>query len=91
MKTTMPETDEGWERLASGLLRAHLGMAHMSLTELSRVLATMGSEQSVPNISTKLKKGRFSATFFLQVLAAAGARELTLPEPARERAGPSRD
>lgn len=87
MRIEIPAREEAWEKLAAGLLRAHLGMADASLADLSSALARLGVEQRIPNLSQKLSRGRFSAVFLLQVLIGLGVEELDLRiRPARDEA-----
>lgn len=81
-KLTWPTTQRGWEELAADIVKANLKLAHMSYVDLERELKTIGVTDHHKNISGKLSRGRFSAAYFLQVLACAGVDELQLPKTA---------
>lgn len=41
-------------------------------------LAAIGVKQTEPNVRNKLARGKFTAVFMVQVLAAVGAKEIRL-------------
>lgn len=76
-----PTSQREWEELAADLLKANLKLAHMSYVDLERELGEMGVVDHHKYISGKLSRGRFSAAYFLQVLACTGVEELQIPKP----------
>ncbi len=52
----------------------------VSHEELVKRLARMGVRENVPDLRNKLTRGRFSAPFLLQVMAALGASSIDLEE-----------
>ena len=87
-KLALPTSQTEWERLVGSVLKANLKLADMTYVDLERELATLGVIDNQKNISGKIQKGRFSAVFFLQVLACAGVEELQIPKlPGDEGSG----
>jgi hypothetical protein len=84
-KLTVPADKKGWERLASSIIKANLQLAGMRHSDLHEALAKLGVEQSTDSIAMKLSRGKFSAIFFLQCLAAIGVEQLSIPQ--RDQAG----
>lgn len=80
-KLAWPTSQVEWERLVASLLKANLKLADMNYVDLERELRKLGVVDNHKNISAKIKKGRFPAVFFLQVLACAGVDGLQLPTP----------
>lgn len=78
-KLASPASTAEWERFAARTLKANLKLADMTYVDLERELAKLGVEDNHKNLSAKIGKGKFSAVFFLQVLACAGVEELTVP------------
>lgn len=78
-KMNKPKSEDEWNALATALVRAHLGLANMSLVELEQELRKLGIEERSQNLSVKIARGKFSAAFFLQVLVCTGARDLIIP------------
>ena len=55
---------------ATGILRAEIAKRRVTLSDLAMRMNRQGVEITPSNISTKLNRGKFSASFFLQVLDA---------------------
>ncbi|WP_242121937.1 DUF6471 domain-containing protein [Sphingomonas lacusdianchii] len=72
--------DEAWERQAKNMVRAELMRRGLSQERLVQHLSALGIEESVPNLRKKLSRGRFTAVFFLQLMAAIGVEWLQIPE-----------
>lgn len=70
------ETD--WEAKAKGLLKAELKRRGVTYKDLADRLSGIGVPETEPNIRNKLARGKFTAVFLLQCLAAIGASELRL-------------
>ena len=75
-----PQTrpDTSWEAAAKGLLRIAMIRREMSYADLVKALAEWGIEENERNLRNKIARGTFSATFFLQCLAAMGCEELDI-------------
>lgn len=71
--------EEAWERQAKNLVRAELMRRGMSQEHLLSELAKLGVEDTLPNFRKKLSRGRFTAVFLLQVMAAIGVDWIRLP------------
>lgn len=71
--------DTEWEAKVKGLLKAELKLRNVSYAQLVERLAAIGVTESEPNVRNKLSRGKFTAVFLLQCLAAIGAREIRLP------------
>lgn len=68
--------DTEWEARVKGLLKAELKRKNVSYGELVEKLAAIGVTDSEPNIRNKLSRGKFTAVFLLQCLAAIGQTEI---------------
>lgn len=73
--------EDAWERQAKNLIRAELMRRGLSQERLVEHLSTLGIEETVPNLRKKLSRGRFTAVFFLQLMAAMRVEWLQLPGP----------
>jgi Domain of unknown function (DUF6471) len=74
----MEKTQKDWEDQAKGLLKAELKRRNVSYVQLVEKLAKIGVNESEPNVRNKLSRGKFTAVFLLQCLAATGATSLRL-------------
>jgi hypothetical protein len=81
IKLQWPTSQPEWEALVASVLKANLKIADMNYIDLAHRLASLGVVDNHKNISSKIRKGRFSAVFFLQVLSCAGVDTLELPKP----------
>lgn len=70
----MPETE--WEQRVSNLLKAELKRKGVTYARLAEKLAAIGVEEKEANIKNKLARGKFTAVFMLQCLAAIETNEL---------------
>lgn len=61
-----------------------MNLAQMKLADLESALAKMGLEHDQKNISAKINRGKFSATFLVQMLVAIGVEQLDLPSAGEE-------
>ena len=73
-----PETGELWEAKAKNVLKAELKRRGIGYKELAERLTAIGVSENEPNIRNKLARGRFTAVFLMQVMAAIGATEIRL-------------
>jgi hypothetical protein len=71
-------TPTDWEARAKGLLKAELKRRGVTYADLVEKLAGIGVTEAEPNIRNKLSRGKFSATFMLQILESIGAKDLRL-------------
>lgn len=73
----MPEKTD-WEDKAKGILKAELKRRNMTYQHLVDRLAEAGVKEDEHNLRNKVARGKFTAAFFLQCLAAIGVREIRL-------------
>lgn len=71
----MPEKTD-WEAKAANLLKAELKRQGVTYAELVEKLASIGVDEKEANVRNKLSRGKFTAAFLLQCLAAIDAREI---------------
>jgi hypothetical protein len=60
------------------MLRAELARRNISYVDLAERLRNLGIEDTPKNISNKIAKGKFSAAFFMQCMAAIGCQLIRL-------------
>ena len=73
----MPERTD-WEERAKGLLRGEMARRSVTYAQLAERLAAIGVEENERNLRNKVSRGKFTAGFLLQVMAAIGTKELRL-------------
>lgn len=73
----MPDRTD-FEALAANLLKAELKRKGVTYSQLVDKLAEIGVDEKEVNIRNKLSRGKFTAAFFLQCLAAIGTETLHL-------------
>ena len=73
-------TDERYEALAKGLLKAELKRRNMTYADLVGALKQLGVKEEEHNLRNKVARGKFTAAFFLQCLSAIGVSTLRLSE-----------
>jgi Domain of unknown function (DUF6471) len=71
-------TDEKWEEMAKGLLKAELKRRNMTYADLVGMLRRIGVQEEEHNLRNKVARGKFTTAFFLQCLVAIGVRELRI-------------
>ena len=69
---------EQWEAKVKNVLKAELKRRGIGYKELAERLSAIGVSENEPNIRNKLARGRFTAVFMVQVMAAIGANEIRL-------------
>lgn len=74
------KTEDEWAEDAKRLLRAEMTRRGVTYDGLAEKLAELGISDTAVNIRNKVARGKFSAAFLLQCLAAIGARHLRLSE-----------
>ncbi len=67
-----------YEALAANLLKAELKRKGVTYAQLVDKLAAIGVDEKEANIRNKLSRGKFTAAFLLQCLAAVGSETLHL-------------
>jgi len=77
----MPLTDDQWNEWAKGVLKAEISRRNLSFVEVAERLRAFGIDESGRNVSNKIGRGTFSATFMLQVLTAIGCTSLRIDPP----------
>ncbi len=73
----MPERTD-WEEKAKGHLRGEMARRGVTYAQLTERLAAIGVEENERNLRNKVSRGKFTAGFLLQVMAAIGAKEMRL-------------
>lgn len=74
------KTDDDWAEDAKRLLRAEMTRRGVTYDDLAEKLGALGVTDTSVNLRNKVARGKFSASFLLQCLAAIGARNLRLTE-----------
>lgn len=77
----MPLTEDQWNEWAKGVLKAEISRRNLTFVEVADRLKEIGINESGRNVSNKIGRGTFSATFMLQVLAAIGCTTLRIDPP----------
>ena len=72
------DVGEQWEAKVKNVLKAELKRRGIGYKELAERLSAIGVSENEPNIRNKLARGRFTAVFMVQVMAAIGANEIRL-------------
>ena len=72
--------EEDWAEHVRRFIKAELKREDVTYEELAKRLKKHGFEESASSIANKLKRGTFSATFFLAVMAAIGLEEFRLKD-----------
>ena len=75
----MPEKTD-WEAKVQGLLKAELKKRGVTYAQLVEKLESVGVHETEPNIRNKLARGKFTAVFLVQCLAAVGAHNIRLED-----------
>jgi hypothetical protein len=74
----MAVKEKEWEDRVKGMLKAELKRRNVTYADLVGRLADLGVMDSEPNIRNKISRGKFTAVFLVQCLAAIGANEVRL-------------
>ena len=67
-----------WKIYAKSLLKSEIARHDLNFIEVSERLKKIGVFETPQNLSNKIARGSFSATFMLQVLHVIGSNELHL-------------
>ena len=74
-----PDECDEWEGRATGILKAELARRKINYVKLSELLnESYGIQESQHNLSNKVRRGKFSAVFLLQVLEVIGCEDIRL-------------
>lgn len=73
----MPERDE-WEELSRNIIKAELARKGIDYPELSLRLKKIGIHEETSNINSKINRGKFGFTFFLQCMNAIGTETINI-------------
>jgi hypothetical protein len=73
----MPERTD-WEAKARGIIRAEMGRQNVTYSQLLERLESIGVKEDERNLRNKVSRGKFSAAFMLQCLAALGSDTVRL-------------
>ena len=73
----MPERTD-WEDRAKGLVRGEMARRGVTYAQLVEKLADIGVDENERNLRNKVSRGKFTAGFLLQCLAALGCSSLRL-------------
>ena len=74
-----PADGDEWEDRATGILKAELARRKINYVKLSELLNdAYGIQESQHNLSNKVRRGKFSAVFLLQVLEVIGCDKIVL-------------
>ena len=77
-----PVADIGkeWQDKVAAMIKAEMARRNVNYRELEARLRAMGIEDNEKNLSTKISRGRFAASFFFQCMAALDCRTVRLDE-----------
>ena len=67
----MPERTD-WEAKARGIVRGEMARQDVTYAQLVEKLAAIGVTEDERNLRNKVSRGKFTAAFLLQVMAAMG-------------------
>ena len=73
-----PDVEKEWQDRVRGMLRAELARRNLSYVDLADRLRAIGVEDTPKNLSNKVARGMFTASFFMQCMRAAGVRTIHL-------------
>jgi len=74
----MPERTD-WEAKARGIIRGEMARRGVTYAQLVARLEEIGVHEDERNLRNKVSRGKFTAAFLLQCLAAMGSWEVSVP------------
>jgi hypothetical protein len=74
----MADADKEWEERVRGILRAELARRNVSYMELADRLRAIGVVDTHKNLSNKITRGKFPASFFFQCMSVLGCKTIHL-------------
>lgn len=72
----MPDAE--WEGRAKGLLKSEIKRRNLTYAQVVEKLNAMGVKEDERNFRNKVARGKFTAAFLLQCLAAIGAEQVRI-------------
>lgn len=72
------KTEDEWAEQAKRIVRAEMVRRGITYEVLSERLAALGVHDTPVNMRNKIARGKFAATFMLQVLEAIGCQSVDL-------------
>jgi hypothetical protein len=75
----MPERTD-WEAKARGIIRGEMAKKNITYAQLVGMLDSIGASEDERNLRNKVSRGKFTAAFMLQCLAAIGCQQVRLSE-----------
>ena len=73
-------TNAVWEKQARRLVKIALVREDVSLSELVKRLHDIGVSENAQNLSNKISRGKFSFSFFLQIMKALEVKQVDLDD-----------
>ncbi|WDF59893.1 DUF6471 domain-containing protein [Flavobacterium sp. KACC 22758] len=71
---------ENWNNKAKRLLKSELIKRGITNSDLAQLLNRKGIEETKASIDSKISRGSFSASFFLQCLSVIGCNKITIED-----------
>jgi len=71
----MTESIKDWNKEATAILKAQLSRKNMRYHDLARLLKDIGIDENQNTIATKMSRGSFSFSFFLQCMFVLGVNK----------------
>jgi hypothetical protein len=76
----LPKAEEEWGLRASAFLKTEMKKADVTYADLAKRLKKHGLKETEAGITMKLKRGTFTAIFFLACIAALELEQVVLEE-----------
>jgi 3-mercaptopyruvate sulfurtransferase SseA len=76
----MARKTKDWQALVKGILKGELARRDLSYADLAEKLAEIGVKDNRRNITNKVGRGNFAATFFVQCLVAIGVKTIRIED-----------
>jgi hypothetical protein len=70
--------DLEWKKISKSILKSELSKKSIDYNQLSVKLALIGISESSTNINSKINRGTFSFTFFLQCMQAIKTNTISI-------------
>jgi Domain of unknown function (DUF6471) len=80
MSDRLADIDKEWRDKVATMVKAEMARRNIGYRELEARLRAMGIDDNEKNLSTKISRGRFAASFFFQCMAAIGCFTIRLDE-----------
>jgi hypothetical protein len=74
------DIDKEWRDKVAAMVKAEMARRNIGYRELEARLRAMGIDDNEKNLSTKISRGRFAASFFFQCMSAIGCFTIRLDE-----------